>query len=62
MTQPERASKGRAQRDTTSKPLAERVREILQGLLEAGDELAAGLFGPRRLQPAMIPLPRRPQR
>ncbi len=47
--------------DSTSKPLGERVRELLQGWLDAGDELAASVFGPPKLQPAMIPL-RRPRR
>ncbi len=47
---------------TTSKPLADRVRQILQGLLDAGDELAAGIFALPRQQPAMIPLRTRPRR
>ena len=45
-----------------SERLAERAREILQGLLDAGDELAAGLFGPPPKQPVMIPVRRRPRR
>jgi len=45
-----------------SERLADRAREILQGLLDAGDELAAGLFGPPPKQPVMIPVRRRPRR
>lgn len=62
MTRPAHESKGGTARGKTRKPLAERAREILQGLLDLGDEIAAGIFAPPRLQPAMIPLPRRPQR
>lgn len=47
---------------TKQPSLAERAREILQGLLDAGDKLAEGVFGLPKQQPAMIPLPRRPRR
>jgi len=62
MPEPKRKTEGGGQRDGTSRPLAERAREILQGLLDAGDELAAGLFGRPRLQPVMIPVAPRPRR
>ena len=41
--------------------LADRVRELWEGLLDAGDALAAGVLGPRP-QPALIPIRRRPRR
>jgi hypothetical protein len=41
--------------------LVDRARELWEGLLDAGDALAAGVFGPRP-QPALIPVRRRPRR
>jgi len=41
--------------------LADRARELWEGLLDAGDAIAAGVLGPRP-EPALIPVRRRPRR
>ncbi len=41
--------------------LADRARELWEGLLDVGDAIAAGVLGPRP-EPALIPVRRRPRR